>query len=74
MAASPMNFSTTPPYWRTTWRTVAKNSVCWACTISGSACSANGVEPITSTNSTLTRRRSSRAGPLARSRFPQPVQ
>jgi hypothetical protein len=55
-------------------RTVAKNSVWWARTVSGSACSANGVEPIASTKSTLTRRRSSRPGLAERSSCPQPVQ
>ena len=60
IAASPMYFSTTPPYWRTIRRTVAKKSVWCARTVSGSVCSANGVDPIASMNSTLTRRRSSR--------------
>jgi hypothetical protein len=67
---------TTPPYWRTTRRTVAKKSVWCARTVSGSARSANGVDPMASMKSTLTRRRSSRAciGLTSRSACPQPVQ
>ena len=59
ITASPTYFSTTPPYWRTIRRTVAKKPLCRTRTVSGSARSANGVEPTASTNSTLIRRRSS---------------
>ena len=59
ITASPMYFSTTPPYWPTTWRAAAKNLVCIWRTSSGSARSAYGVKSIRSMNRTLTRRRSS---------------
>jgi hypothetical protein len=75
MAVSPMYFSSTPPYWRTTLWTAAKYSCCVVRTSSGSSCSANGVKSTMSTNSTLTRRRSSRGaiGPLP-GRPPRPPQ
>ena len=82
-APSPRRRCTSPPRRRTGARPGARwrrSAVCCARTVSGSACSANGVEPTASMNSTLTRRRSS-AGALAagvvaarRSGWPQPVQ
>jgi hypothetical protein len=69
-----MYFSTTPPYWRMIRRTVEMKAVCCWRTVSGSARSANGVDPIASMNKTLTRRRSSCPTGSGRSDVPQPVQ
>src|SRR5690606_31394390 len=77
ITASPMYFSTTPPYCAMTRRVAEKKLVCTRRNSSGSVRSAYGVESTRSTKSTLTRRRSSSAA-VARcspSRgAPQPVQ
>ena len=70
ITASPMYFSTTPPYWPTTRRAAAKNPVCSPRTSSGSERSTYGVKSIRSTKSTLIRRRSSCEGAP---RAPPPV-
>jgi hypothetical protein len=59
ITASPMYFSTTPPYCPTTRRAAEKKPVCMPRTSSGSLLSTYGVKSIRSTNSTLIRRRSS---------------
>jgi hypothetical protein len=58
ITASPMNFSTTPPYRPTTVRATPKYSDSSSRTASGSRPSANGVKPATSQNSTEHTRRS----------------
>jgi len=58
MTASPMNFSTTPPYRPITVRATAKYSDSSSRTASGSRASDNGVNPTTSQNSTEHTRRS----------------
>src|SRR5580693_9192583 len=58
ITASPMNFSTTPPYRPTTVRATAKYSDSSSRTASGSRDSDSGVNPTTSQNSTEHTRRS----------------
>ena len=64
ITASPMNFSTTPPYRPTTVRATAKYSDSNSRTASGSRDSDNGVNPTTSQNNTEHTRRSA-TGPAA---------
>ena len=64
ITASPMNFSTTPPYRPITVRATAKYSDSSSRTASGSRASDNGVNPATSQNSTEHTRRSA-TGPTA---------
>ena len=66
ITASPMNFSTTPPYRPITVRATPKYSDSSSRTASGSRASDSGVNPTTSQNSTEHTRRSaagSRPGP-----------
>ena len=58
MTASPMNFSTTPPYRLTTVRATSKYSDSSSRTASGSRDSDSGVKPTTSQNNTEHTRRS----------------
>jgi len=65
ITASPMNFSTTPPYRPITVRATAKYWVSSSRTASGSRDSDNGVKPTTSQNSTEhTRRSATGSGPF----------
>ena len=64
ITASPMNFSTTPPYRPVTVRATAKYPDSNSRTVSGSRDSDSGVNPATSQNSTEHTRRSA-TGPLA---------
>ena len=64
ITASPMNFSTTPPYRPITVRAVSKYRDSSSRTASGSRASDNGVNPATSQNSTEHTRRSA-TGPAA---------
>ena len=57
--ASPMNFSTVPPYRSSSTRRFSNTVPRNARTSSGSSCSASSVEPTTSAKRTLTKRRSS---------------
>ena len=65
MTASPMNFSTTPPYRPITVRATSKYRDSSSRTASGSRASASGVNPTTSQNSTEHTRRSA-TGPAVR--------
>ena len=64
ITASPMNFSTTPPYRPITVRATAKYRVSNSRTASGSRDSDNGVNPTTSQNSTEHTRRSATGSAL----------
>jgi hypothetical protein len=65
ITASPINFSSTPPYRPITVRAVSKYRDSSSLTASGSRDSANGVNPTTSQNSTEQTRRSATAPPKA---------
>ncbi len=58
ITASPMNFSTVPPSASISSRIAAKNVSMTSRSCSGSSCSPNAVDPVTSANRTVTRRRS----------------
>jgi hypothetical protein len=58
MTASPMNFSTVPPWWTIDDAARSKYPCCSSRTCSGSRPDANAVKPTRSTKSTVTRRRS----------------
>ncbi len=78
ITASPMNFSTTPPYRPITVRATAKYSDSSSRTASGSRASDSEVNPTTSQNSTEHTRRSAAGSPRAaeqpRSRLPEQPQ
>ena len=64
ITASPMNFSTTPPYRLITVRATAKYQERSSRTASGSRASDNGVNPTTSQNNTEHSRRSATGPPV----------
>ena len=72
ITASPMNFSTTPPYRPITVRARSKYCDSSSRTASGSRASDNGVDPTTSQNSTEHTRRSA-TGPAAGAKTPGPA-
>jgi hypothetical protein len=72
--ASPMNFSTVPPWRSSSWRSLAWNVPRIARTSSGSSRSARPVEPTRSANTTVTTLRSSRAPTARASSWPHALQ
>jgi hypothetical protein len=71
MTASPMNFSTVPPWRSSTARTASKQAPMSRRNVSGSSLSPSAVEPVTSVNRTVTVLRIPRPDPAASSAAPQ---
>ena len=74
ITASPMNFSTVPPWRSMAWRIASKYRAMTRRVDSGSSRSPIAVEPVTSQNSTVTVLRTSRGGGVSASSAPQDPQ